>query len=123
MSLVVAMPLIMGAGFVLSLGLSLAGPLVAAPAIWKEKRAHRVTWTGGQAPDDEEAEVVWDAIVRRGLSTYGEVTCHVADRIFRSDHDRAGWTGDIGFFHSWYLLHACHMLERLEGRLVHIDTA
>ena len=121
MSLAVAVPWIVGAGCVLSLGLSLAGRCVAAPAVWRRKRECRVTWVGGNAPDDEDVEAVRDAIVRRGLSTYGDVTRHVADHLFRSDHERAGWIGDIGFFHSWYLLHACQLLERLDGRLVRIE--
>jgi len=122
MSLVVAMPLIMGASFALSLGFSLAGPVVAAPARWKDMRERRVRWIGGNASDDE-AQAVRDAIVGRGLSSYGDVACHVADRIWRTDHERAGWISDIGFFHSWYLLHACQLLERVDGRLVHIDRS
>jgi hypothetical protein len=121
MSFAVGMPLIVGAGFVLSLGLSFAGRLVAAPAVWRKRQKCRVTWVGGKAPDDEQAKAVWDAIVRRGLSTYGDVTRHVADRTFRSDHERAGWISDIGFSHSWYLSHACQLLERLDGRLVRIN--
>ena len=122
MSSAVAMPLIVGAGLVLSLGLSLARPLVGTPAVWKDKRERRVTWVGGSVPDDEEVEAVRDAVVRRGLSTYGDVTRDVADRIFRRDHGRAGWLSDIGLFYSWYLLHACHVVERLDGRLVRIET-
>jgi len=123
MSLAVAVPWIVGAGFVLSLGVSLAGRRLAAPVVWRKKRERRVTWIGGNAPEDEEAQAVWDAIVHRGLSTYGDVTRHVADRIFRSDQERAGWISDIGFFHSWYLLHACHVLDQLDGRLVLIDRS
>ena len=122
MSSAIAMPLIVGAGLVVSLGLSLASRLlVGTPAIWKERRERRVTWGGGSIPEDQEAEAVRDAVDRRGLSTYGDVTRDVADRIFRRDHRRSGWISDIGLFHSWYLLHACHLLERLDGRPVRID--
>ena len=122
MSFTIAVPLIVSAGAAVSLGVSFAGSLVATPAVWKEKRKYRVTWIGDQAPRDEEAEAVWDAVVGRGLSTYGQVTCHVADRLFQRDHARAGWVSDAGLFESWYLTHACEVVERLDGTVLCIEA-
>ena len=123
MSSAIAMPLIVGAAFCVSLGVSLAGSLVATPSVWKEKRQYHVAWIGDHAPSDEESEVVREAVVDRRLSTYGQVTCHVADRLFERDLQHGGWISDIGLFHSWYLLHACQVLERLDGILVRIDES
>jgi uncharacterized protein YaeQ len=121
MSFAVVMPLMMSTGIVLSLGLSLARRRVDSPAVWREKQKRRVSWIGNGAPEDEEVRAVWDAVVHRGLSTYGEITEHVAEQIFRQDSVRVGWLSDIGLFYPWYLSHACALLERLDGRLVLID--
>lgn len=121
MPLAVAMPLAALVALALGLGLAASESLVWAPAVWKEKRGRRVAWIGADPPADDEARVVWEAIEQRRLSTYGAVTRHVADRLFHTDLDRMGPASDIGFFRSWYLLHACHALERLDGRLVRIE--
>jgi hypothetical protein len=112
--------LIVGAALLASAGLSLADWRIAAPAIWKEKRERQVTWIGSGVPREDEAEAVRDAILGRGLSTYGDVTRHVADQLFRDDQRQAGWLTDIGLFHRCYLYHACQLLERLDGALVRI---
>jgi lauroyl/myristoyl acyltransferase len=100
---------------------SLAGLPVAAPVVWKVRRQYHVAWIEDCTPTDEESDAVREAVVDRRLSTYGQVTLHVADRLFRQDQQHAGWISDIGLFHSWYLLHACQVLERLDGIQVRID--
>lgn len=114
---------------------SLAGPLIHArealqrrrdaatgpPPVWLANCDRGVRWIDGALPGDEEAAAVSCAIVRCRLRTYGAVVDHVTDHLFRRDHERSGWLGDIGFFRSWYRLHACHLLERLDGSLVRID--
>jgi len=122
MSSSVAMPLIVSAAALgLGLGLSRVAPALAAPAIWRANRARHVRWIGADGVAGEEAEAVREAVVSRGLSTYGEVTRHVADHLARSDYRRFGPNSDIGFLRSWYLLHACRVLERLDGGLVRIE--
>ena len=124
MSPSIAMRLIVSVGaLALGLGLSRVNSLGARPGIWRANRARRVRWIGGDAPSGEEATAVWEAVVCRGLSTYGDVTRDVADRQARSDYRRLGPNSDIGFFRSWYLLHACHVLDRLDGALVRIDPS
>ena len=57
-----------------------------------------------------------------GSRTYGEVAGHVAEHLFRHDHSRAGWLGDIGLLCPWYRRHACQVLEQLDGTLAQIDS-
>jgi hypothetical protein len=124
MSSVGGVSLFVGAGLLATAGLSwsLADRHLTAPATWKKKRARHVIWMGDDEPSGEEAEAAREAIVGRGLSTYGDVTWHLATRLFRRDHRQAGWLADIGLFHHWYLFHACQALERLDGSQVRIST-
>ena len=116
--------LLMGAGLLAGVGLSLslADGHVTAPRIWKEKRARRVTWIGAEVPREEESEAAQEAMLRRGLSTYGDITRHMAEQLFWRDYQQSGWLADIGLLYHWYLLHACEALERLDGTLVRIDA-
>jgi len=77
-----------------------------------------VRWVGGAPPGGEEPTVVHEAIVARGLRTYGEVATYTADRLYQRDFARSGSSSDVGFFASWYLAGACKALERLRGRFV-----
>lgn len=85
-------------------------------------RDRRVRWIQRQVPDGEEAAAVWCAVYRCGLSRYGEVAGHVAEHLFRRNHSRAGWLGDIGLLYPWYRRHACQVLKQLDGMLVQIDS-
>jgi hypothetical protein len=84
-------------------------------------RDRRVRWIRGRVPDGEEAAAVWCAVYRCGLSTFGEVAGHVAEHLFRHDHSRAGWLGDIGLLYPWYRRHACQVLGQFDDTLVRID--
>ena len=118
------MPLVTSAtALVVGVGLSLAAPVLGVPRLWRAKRGRRVWWIGGDAPPGEEAEAVRQAIVSRRLSTYGDVARSVADELARRDYRRLGPNSDIGLFGAWYLLHACRVLERLDGTLVRIGRS
>jgi hypothetical protein len=67
--------------------------------------------------------VIHEAIVERGLDTYGEVATYTAERLFRRDFARFGPAGDVGFFYRWYLAGSCKALDRLEGRFVAVGAA
>jgi|KBSSwiStaDraftv2_1062776.scaffolds.fasta_scaffold2350047_1 hypothetical protein len=101
---------------------SLAGGPSTGPALRRVNRDRRVRLIRGRVADGEEAAAVWCAVHRCGLSTYGEVAGHVAEHLFRHDHSRAGWLGDIGLLYPWYRQHACQVLEQLDGTLVQIDS-
>lgn len=121
MSPSIALPLVTSAtALVLGVGLSLAMPVLGVPGVWRAKRARPVWWIGGDAPSGEDAEAVRQAIVSRGLSTYGDVARSVADELARRDYRRLGPNSDVGLFGVWYLVHACRVLERLDGTLVRI---
>jgi len=89
--------------------------------MWQVNRDRKVRWIRGSVPDGEEAAAVGCAVYRCGLSTYGEVARHVAEHLFRYDHARAGWLGDVGLVYPSYVLHACQVLERFDGTLVQVD--
>jgi len=101
---------------------SLTDQPITGPAMQQVNRGRRVRWIRGRVADGEEAAAVWCAVDRCGLSTYGEVAGHVAEHLFRHDHSRAGWLGDIGLLYPWYLRHACQVLEQFDGALVQIDS-
>ena len=106
----------------LSFSRSLADRPIPGPALRRVNRDRRVRWIPRRVPDGEEAAAVWCAVYRCGLSTFGEVAGHVAEHLFRHDHSRAGWLGDIGLLYPWYRQHACQVLEQLDGTLVQIDS-
>ena len=106
----------------LSFSRSLADRPITGPATRQVNRDRSVRWIRGRVADGEEAAAVWCAVYRCGLSMYGEVAGHVAEHLFRHDHSRAGWLGDIGLLYRWYLRHACQVLEQCDGTLVQIDS-
>jgi hypothetical protein len=80
----------------------------------------RVVWIGAAPAEDEVAQVLYEALVTRGLSGEEEVAAYLADTLFRRDFDRGGWIVDIGFFWSLYLADAHRTMDRLNGRLVRL---
>ncbi len=82
-----------------------------------------VRWIAPGAPDTEEARAVYDAITRRGLTTYGDVATAVAEDLFGRDVARVGYLADIGMFRGWYVRGACRLLERLDGVAIAIEPA
>jgi hypothetical protein len=94
---------------------------ITAPAMRQVNRDRSVRWILGGA-DGEEAAAVWCAVYRCGLATYDEVAGHVAEHLFRYDHSRAGWLGDVGLLYPWYRRHACQVLDQFDGTLVQIDS-
>jgi hypothetical protein len=81
----------------------------------------RVRWIAGRTPDSEEARAVFDAITRKGLTTYGEVAAAVAEELFGRDLARVGSLSDIGIFRAWYVRGACRLLDRLDGTAIAIE--
>lgn len=106
----------------LSVSRSLADRPITGPALRRVNQDRGVRWIQGRVPDGEEAAAVWCAVYRCGLSTYGEVAGHMAEHLFRHDHSRAGWLGDIGLLYPWYRRHAGQVLEQLDRTLVQIDS-
>ena len=100
---------------------ALARGVGLAPRAWRERRRRRVRWLEAREPAGEEAAVFREAIVARGLSTYGAVTRYAADRLIRQDQAAGGYLAGIGLFRAWYLLDACRTLERLHGVAVWIE--
>ena len=93
-----------------------------APRLWRARRHQHMRWIEGKAPDSEEAAAIREALLTCRDKTYGAITRYVADLLFRRDLAAGGYIADIGLFRSWYLLHACESLERLDGRLVWIES-
>lgn len=118
----------MGASITVGL-LSGFGPSIRRLSRWfrstasmvEQQGPRPVQWIEGTIAGGEEEELVWEAVTRHQLRTYGEVARYVADRLFRRDHAAGGWLGGIGLFFPHYLLHAGHTLERLNGRLIRIE--
>ena len=80
-----------------------------------------VSWIEGCVPETEEASVVHDVIIRRGVRTRHAVARAVAEELFARDRRRVGGEGGIGFFRSWYEAGAERLLDRLDGRAIHIE--
>ena len=81
-----------------------------------------VAWIGGARGPDEDAEIVREAIVEHGQSQYGPLVAAVAERLFARDNARVGNVADIGFFHSWYTVAARHLIDRLVGACLAVDS-
>ena len=84
---------------------------IPAPDDWLE-------WIGGDEVQGEAAEVVYEAVVRRGLHHARRAAECVADLLVRRDLARYGPSADVGFFRRWYVTEAYRVLGRLEGTLV-----
>jgi len=65
--------------------------------------------------------MVYEAIVKAGLSRYGDVVTYVADSLFAEDYERVGPIGDIGFFRQSYCRLARRILRRLDGVVIAIE--
>lgn len=76
-----------------------------------------VSWTG-DPPAEEEARVVWDSLTE-GVR-YAALVERVAERLFRRDLDTFGVSADVGFFQSFYVAHARHIVTGLAGTRLRI---
>ena len=79
-----------------------------------------VSWVSGPHGADPEAELVRQAMVERGVTTYGALVADLAERLFARDNACVGNVGDIGFFRAWYALPALRLVERLDGTVLRI---
>ena len=78
----------------------------------------RLEWIGGDEVQGEAAEMVYEAVVRRGLHRAARAADYVADLLVRRDLAQYGPSADVGFFRRWYVAEAYRVLGRLEGTLV-----
>ncbi len=78
----------------------------------------RLEWIGGDDVSGEAAEVVYEAVVKRGLRRAASAADCVADLLVRRDLQQYGPSVDIGFFRRWYLAEAYRVLGGLEGSLI-----
>jgi hypothetical protein len=76
---------------------------------------------GGVRPPGTDRVRLERPSCRRVMRAREEVAGHVAEHLFRHDHSRAGWLGDIGLLYPWYRRHAGQVLEQLDRTLVQID--
>lgn len=80
----------------------------------------RVSWIEGNVPDTEEAHLVYEAIRKRGITSFEEVVQFVATRLYRHDFTHGGWATDIGIVRVLGAYHrdAREILHRLAGLYV-----
>lgn len=83
--------------------------------------SRRVSRIEGATPTGEEAQLVFEAVVRRGLTKFDDIVKYLADTLYLRDFLRGGWATDIGLLRPLYRREARELLERLEGRLVRIS--
>lgn len=81
----------------------------------------RVAWIGTATRLDNDARVVYEAIVKADLTRYDDVVTYVADSLFAEDQERIGSGGDIGLFRGWYRMVARMILRRLDGTVIAIE--
>jgi hypothetical protein len=84
---------------------------------------HVVTWVGDPPAVADEARLVWDAIVIRGLVHDVEIAAAVADALFRRDLAAAGASSDAGIFRHLYGAEAWRLLRELDGTRIRVGEA
>jgi hypothetical protein len=79
---------------------------------------HVLAWIAEPPAVDDDAWLVWDAIVNRGLVRDVEIAAAVAEGLFRRDFAVAGPSSDVGIFQGFYRGEAWRLLHQLEGTRV-----
>ena len=80
----------------------------------------RVTWIGDPPGPDDDARLVWSAIVERGLVLDVEIAALVADVLLRRDLAATGPSSGAGLFRRFYGRHAWRLLFDLDGTRIRI---
>ena len=84
---------------------------------------HVLAWIAEPPAVDDDAWLVWDAIVNRRLVRDFEIAAAVAEGLFRRDAAAAGPSADVGIFQRLYRDEARRLLRRLEGTRVRVREA
>jgi hypothetical protein len=82
--------------------------------------SHFVTWIGEPPGRDEEAWLVWSAVVERGLERDIDVVAAVAEALFRRDATETAPSSGVGIFRRLYDGEAWRLLFRLDGTRIRI---
>jgi hypothetical protein len=81
-----------------------------------------VSWIEGRVPDTEEACIVHELIIARGVRTRCALVQALAQELFERDCRRVGYMADMGIFRAWYEAGAGLVLDTLDGRTILIET-
>src|SRR5262249_37540280 len=68
------------------------------PRPWKDQWDDELAWTGTSSPEGDGPHAIHAAIVRDGLTRFGDVASSVANALFTRDSSHAGFIASIGFF-------------------------
>jgi hypothetical protein len=81
---------------------------------------HRVTWIGDPPAPDDDARLVWSAIVEQGLVLDVEIAALVAAMLVRRDLAATGPSSGAGLFRRFYGPEAWRLLLDLDGTRIRI---
>jgi len=88
------------------------------PRAWKDQWNDELAWVGTASPEGDAPQAIHAAIVRAGLTRFGDVASSVASTLFARDSSHAGFIASIGFFRTWYLIVACREIDRLRDTAI-----